>query len=299
MKFLSLFNVKALTPPPTKDVSNSATNEITALKRQVSRLRGPNHVAYREEEAYRLYKGKRLINIGAGTFHHRYWTNLDVSSDHYDAMRKHEHVEYNIMTDKALPFEDESVALAYTSHTIEHVKDNFIQDMFVEVYRTLEPGGMFRITCPDADLFYHAMKLDNFERFFCRRKTWFEKHGFDKEKVDGLDYLKMAFATAMTSGPIYLGNDQQKWNEIKSEFLRLEKEAFLDFLTSQVDFSINRIGAHINWWTHKKAESFLRRAGFNDIRYSSYGGSLAAPMCDINHFDNTHPDESLYVEAYK
>ncbi len=79
----------------------------------------------------------------------------------------------------------------------------------------------------------------------------------------------------------------------------MEKEDFLNWLTSHVDFSIDHISSHINWWNTAKVTLFLKRAGFEFVRPSAYGGSLAAPMCDITKFDKTMYDESLYVEAYK
>ncbi len=214
-------------------------------------------------------------------------------------MRRGNHIEYNIITDDKLPFETNSICLAYTSHTIEHLKDEFIQRMFNEVYRCLEKGGVFRVTCPDADLFYTAMRMNTFDRFFHRRRAWFEKTSTPEDKVEPLDYIKMAFATALSTTPILRDENPLLWEDLKQKSKELLKEEFLDYLTNQVEFDINRIGCHINWWNGEKLTKFLRSSGFQHVRISTYGGSVAAPMCDINLFDNTMPDESVYVEAYK
>lgn len=280
-------------------LAENIEKEITALKHRIWQLKGLNHSAYREGRAYRGFEGKTLINIGAGAFYHRRWTNLDVSSAHYDNMRRGAHVEYNIMTDERIPLGDNSVAIAYTSHTIEHIKDKYIQRMFNEVYRCLESGGIFRVTCPDADLYYAAMKMNSFDRFFHRRRALFEKAGVVDSEVSGFDYMKMAFATALSSTPLLRHEKPELWELIQEKFRTAPKEEFLEFLSSQVDFSIPRIACHINWWTAEKVARFLRNAGFKMVRNSTYGGSLAAPMCDISLFDNTMSDESLYVEAYK
>lgn len=273
--------------------------EIAKLKHRIWQLKGLNHSAFREERAYRGFTGKRLINIGAGNFYHKRWTNLDVSSKHYDAMRRGRHVEYNIITHLRIPFPDNSVKLAYTSHTIEHIKDHYIQRMFNEVYRCLERGGIFRITCPDADLFYTAMRLNMFDRFFHRKRAWFDKRAIPEDRLEGLDYLKMAFATGLSNAPLLRDENPALWEEIKQKYQSLPREDFLNYLSGQVEFSIKHIACHINWWTVEKVTRFLRNAGFQEVRPSTYGGSLAAPMCDINLFDNTVPDESIYVEAYK
>jgi SAM-dependent methyltransferase len=272
---------------------------IASLRKRVDVFRGLNRSAYRDDLAYRAYAGKRLINIGAGHFYHDKWTNLDVSSDHYKSHRKGSYVEYNIITDERIPFEDASVAVAYTSHTIEHIKDHYVFRMFREAYRCLEPGGIFRVTCPNADLFYTAARLNNTDRFFHRALAWFERHGVERLSADPLDYLKMAVATGLTNSPRVRDENEELWNEIKVKFAELPKEQFLDWLCGHVDFSINNIARHINWWTVDKVTAAMKEAGFELVRSSVYGGSLAAPMCDTTLFDNTMPDESLYVEAYK
>lgn len=284
---------------PGEKTVDDYEKENQALRHRIWKLKGLNHSAYREERAYRGFVGKILINIGAGNFVHKYWTNLDVSSEHYDQMRRGRHVEYNIIADERIPFSDGAVTLAYTSHTIEHIKDPYIQRMFNEVYRCLDNGGIFRITCPDADLYYTAFTMGMFDRFFHRKRAWFDKHGMPEDDIEDLDYLRMAFATGLSSTPLLRKDNPDLWREMQEKAKLLSKEGFLNYLSGQVEFSIKHIACHINWWTIEKVTRFLRNAGFEIIRSSSYGGSVAAPMCDINLFDNTVPDESLYVEAYK
>ena len=36
-----------------------------------------------ESKANQSLKGRKFLNIGAGKFRHRYWTNLDYNSDYY------------------------------------------------------------------------------------------------------------------------------------------------------------------------------------------------------------------------
>ena len=51
---------------------------------------------------------------------------------------------------------DESVEIVYTSHTIEHIADIYVDHLFREVHRILKKGGTFRITCPDIGKCYDA-----------------------------------------------------------------------------------------------------------------------------------------------
>ncbi|MDW9852697.1 methyltransferase domain-containing protein [Sinorhizobium meliloti] len=285
--------------PADKSKIETLEKNITTLRKTIDQFRGLNRSAFREDAAYRSYAGKKLINIGAGHFYHQKWTNLDVSSEHYESHRKGAYVEYNIISDERIPLDDASVAVAYTSHTIEHIKNEYVYRMFREVYRCLEPGGIFRITCPNADLFYTAVLLDNTDRFFHRTLAWFDRHGVPHGTAEPLDYLKMAVATGLTDRPLVRDENRALWEQMKAKFTELPKEAFLDWLCGHVDFSIKNIARHINWWTIDKVSAALQDAGFNLVRSSVYGGSLAAPMCDTTKFDNTMPDESLYVEAYK
>lgn len=273
--------------------------KISSLRKTIDVFRGLNRSAFREDAAYQKYHGKTLINIGAGHFHHERWTNLDVSSEHYQSQRKGSYVEYNIIEDENIPFQDGSISLAYTSHTIEHIKDVYVYRMFDEVYRCLEPGGIFRVTCPNADLFYTAAMLGNTDRFFHRSLAWFERKGVPSHTASPLDYVAMAVATALTETPRVIDQNEALSNEISEKFKTLPKAEFLDWLCGNVDFSIDHIACHINWWTIEKVTSALKSAGFSLVRSSVCGGSLAAPMCDTTKFDNTMADESLYVEAYK
>lgn len=271
---------------------------LKSLRHHIWRLKGLNYAGYREERAYRHYVGKTLINIGSGTFFHKHWTNLDVSSAHYDAMRKGKYLEYNAMTDKHLPFEDGEVSLAYTSHTIEHIKDDYVQNMFTDVHRVLGKGGVFRITCPDADLYYQAMVMNNMDRFFQRRRRWFDERNIPETDVSPIDYMVMALATKLWSD-IALPQGKALKNELEKRFHTLSKEDFFEDLTGRVAFVEKHIACHLNWWNMEKTTRFLKEAGFTNIRPSTFGGSVAAPFSDVSIFDNTLPDESLYVEAYK
>ena len=67
-------------------------------------------------------------------------------------------VEYNLMAIEPLPFDDNSIEVIYSSHTIEHVSDEAIQNLLKESYRVLKKGGGIRLTTPDIELEYNAFK---------------------------------------------------------------------------------------------------------------------------------------------
>ncbi|MES0809977.1 methyltransferase domain-containing protein [Roseibium sp. SCPC15] len=256
---------------------------------------------YRNQEAgaYETWQGK-CINIGAGSFSHPNWTNLDVSSDHYVGIQPAGFVEYDLTKKIPLPFESNELDLAYCSHTVEHIKNDDASNLFREVYRCLKVGGVFRITCPNADLFYYAARMKNFSAFKFRTNHWFSKRNIDLDTVQPEDYLIRAFASQINpTNEVIERAKPQLLKEMRANLEEMDKADFLDWLTSKVKFSIKNVGSHINWWNHAKFSELLSEAGFDAIYPSTFGGSIAAPMRNTQKFDKTVPEESIYVEAIK
>jgi predicted SAM-dependent methyltransferase len=53
-----------------------------------------------------------------------------------------------------LPFPDSSVAVAYTSHTLEHLYPDEAVRMLAEIRRILRPDGVARVAVPDVSYFF-------------------------------------------------------------------------------------------------------------------------------------------------
>lgn len=250
-------------------------------------------------------KGRRFYNVGAGLFSHPYWTNVDHDSDHYRLVQTTSYLSYNLMKLEPLPLEDNSAEIFYTSHTIEHISNEAVFNLIKEAYRVLKPGGCIRLTTPDAQLEYEAYKRNDLSFWYwaddyIRPGTW-EKlykvplseasihqlflHHFAGQlcEIDADDTAQKKF----TDGEII---------EILSTHTMVEA---LDFFTSQCKYNLDHPGNHINWWTHEKLLSFLRKAGFEVCYRSGYGQSLFPPLRNTKLFDSTHPKISLYVEAIK
>lgn len=262
-------------------------------------LRSHYDYANDERAAYGEFRGI-CLNIGAGDFSHPKWTNVDISSEHYKRIQKEKFIEYDLTKNARLPIGAKKVSLAYCSHTIEHVKDENVDNLFSEIFRVLKKGGVFRITCPNADLFYNAALIDNFSAFNFRTNHWFVNQNIKLAYVSRFDYLVRAFASQLNPSklPLLLYNDQLL-ELIESRFNSMSKEDFLDWLSGQVSFDLSHVGSHINWWNYAKIESALRKAGFHLIQGSSFGGSIAAPLRNVQKFDKTVPEESVYVDAIK
>ena len=107
------------------------------------------------------------INIGAGASHIPGFVNVDIA--------KHADVSIDLGT-TPLPFDDDSVDLAFSYHTLEHVGDYLFA--LGEIHRVLRHGAPFLVGLPYVSLTYwhqvnpyhlHDFNEDSFD-FFDPRK---------------------------------------------------------------------------------------------------------------------------------
>jgi predicted SAM-dependent methyltransferase len=237
----------------------------------------------------------RYVNIGAGSFYHPYWHNLDTPNDFYASSQKsHLHIQHDLTSHQPLPFDDDSLQVVYMSHVIEHLTDEDVQYCFVEVNRCLRPGGFFRITCPDIDLEYAA---------YCRGDVtlWMWPTPWGERSFSIEQRFLEHFATALT-----LNYPDDAWHkftdeEIRDIFSKLPKEEALGFFVNQIPSRPEQTHPenHVNWFNSAKLLAMLKKAGFEGVYESRYGQSKCPLMRNTRLFDSTVPDISLYVEGQK
>ena len=261
--------------------------------------------AYRDLYASDALSGRRFYNIGAGLFHHPYWTNIDFPSAHYaDAQSKAAFIAHDLMSLAPLPIETGSAEAVYTSHTIEHVKDIGVEALFREAHRVLKPGGVIRVTTgPDAESDYAALRRND--------QKWFH---WDEEVSHGnwqRDYVRpplevslkqrwiFHLASAASENCRHPARRKFSDKDIDCVLSSQPFEQALDVFTNAVDFQSDHPGLHVSWWTHDKIIRALREAGFSIVYRSGYGQSRCAVLRNTWYFDNTHPQISIYVEAIK
>lgn len=235
------------------------------------------------------------INIGAGSFYHPYWHNLDMPNEYYAGSQKDRlHINYDLMSNTPLPFNNETIKVAYTSHVIEHIRDEDVLHLFREVYRCLQPGGYFRITCPDMDLEYEAFSRGD-DSFW----KWPNAYGIFNTSIEQkfLDHFATALTLTHPSNSIRKYTDQ----EIRDIFSDMSKEAAFDFIVKQIPSDLQKSfpGDHINWFNTNKIKNILKEANFNNIYESRYRQSHCSMLRNIHLFDTTCPELSLYVECRK
>lgn len=234
------------------------------------------------------------VNIGAGGFYHPVWHNLDRSNEYYrSAQVGNVHIEHDLTSGRPLPLKSGSIKVAYTSHVIEHVRDQHVAQLFAEVHRCLLPGGYFRVTCPDMDLEYAAYARGDIGFW-----KWPNAFGVYNTSV-GQRFLDH-FATALTES--YPGDGPRLSDrEVTSIFDSYPKHEAFDRIIDMIPESPpgENFGNHINWFSSEKIMRMLHEAGFSNVYESRYGQSCCPALRDTQLFDTTCPELSVYVECRK
>lgn len=248
---------------------------------------------------------KRFYNIGAGSFYHQYWTNIDYATDYYSQYQKSGFINHNLMTLSEIPVEANIAELVYTSHTIEHISEDAVKKMFMEVFRILKTKGGFRVTAPNAWLDYRAYINNDLEYFFWY-KRWFQNNNswmknFSESPVDAS--IGQLFLTHVLSprARITLHHHQHKLSDIELKEI-IDANSFeqaMNLIAKNCQFDEKFAGNHISWWTPEKVMYLLKEAGFSKVYVSAYAQSAFTVMRDLSLFDNTMPYVSFYVEAIK
>ena len=248
---------------------------------------------------------RRFYNIGAGKFVHAAWTNVDYSSEWYKENKID--INFDLMLNQALPVDDETANIVYSSHTIEHIPTNSAQNMFNESFRILRTGGILRLTTPNIDLDYRACTNEDKEYFY-----WMGEYSEPENMARAAIgrrmcdvSLKQVFLHHFASqvSELHANPTTNKISDVEFDeiFGAMEYEDALDFCVSRCSLELQRKypGNHINWWNRRKLFRMLETAGFRKVWLSGYGQSFAAVLRNTFYFDNTHPRVSIYVEALK
>lgn len=272
---------------------------------EVRRSRDPfNTEIYKKYCTIDELESRPFYNVGAGSFFHPYWTNIDYVSDWYKTVQKNV-IHHDLMSLENLPIDDERAKIIYTSHTIEHIKDNAVKKLFEEAFRSLKKGGIFRITTgPDAETDFRALMNNDSDWFYWdkmyEKKGTFE-HIYSRPPTSVSLAERWLHHVASQLSSINLSPSQHKLNE-KDIYKAIEKYGFpevLNYFCDLCNFQPEKPGNHINWFTHEKIIEMLKAAGFNHIYRSGFGQSSSPFLRNSPLFDSTHPQMSIYVEAVK
>jgi SAM-dependent methyltransferase len=246
---------------------------------------------------------RRCFNIGAGTWQHDAWTNIDLpaQSEAFASIQA-PCIPHNLVENEELPIEKSSAQLVYTSHVIEHLPDSHVAKLFRSVNRSLLKGGVFRVvTGPDADTDFAAL---------CRREArwWYfyddgdYQYGVkDHGPMTPTDRWLLHFASPRSVYSSTPCDKKYTANEVDDLFAmhNNDPEKVRNILTTNLAFNVRFPGDHLSWWNGEKLMQQLQASGFSKISKCAYGQSRSYLMRDLRWFDTTYPQISLYVEAEK
>ena len=223
------------------------------------------------------------LNIGSRLFVRKNWRLLDYTGNHsYKVGDRGELLDFDIdlIACRKFPLLDNSVDLLFSSHCLEHIGDAPAQNIFNEAYRLLKQGGVFRVSLPDADLFYDTYKRNDIAWFRGITRRWKPEWPIE------MHYFKYVSAR-------YMGTV----GGVRKNVQKLSKEAFFEKYHKEIYDSNDNVSGHITWFNHDKVKRMAEKAGFTDIRLSSPHQSVSEEM-RAPEFDK-HEKFSLYVDIVR
>ncbi|GEM_PF-1020257 len=300
-KYKKIMNDKDLLE---KIARKEAANSVYSTKQS----RFYEHV-YRELYPSDSLENKRFLNIGPGSFRHKYWTNSDkkfLDNKTWAESRSHQYsssidIDWDILQGGELPLADNSIELVYCSHVIEHIWNNDVRHLLREVCRVLKSGGILRLVTPDADLAVNSWVRKD----WCYLASYYWKIEKKREFKHYIQLAQSRTSFFLLDQFSLITHPKNRVNitpgQADSFFERFQTPYdALDHASELSDRDLNvELGRHVNWFNTNKVISFLEEAGFSESVRSSYGQSLAVPLRDLRLFDKTDPDMSLYVDAIK
>ena len=220
-----------------------------------------------------------MVNLGGGKWYEKGWKILDHSGSWYRYPKWFVDYPFDLTSMQPLPFADNSVRLLYCEHVFEHFPDETCAHICREVYRSLMPGGGFRVVLPDADLLYDKYRtLD--QTFFA---PWMRRYNTT---------LTGAFAILFAYPRTPVDED-----ELRTNFRTLSKDDFYNAYTRGLSYDYAKAGEHINWFNEEKLTAMLRGSGFSSFCRTEPQDSRFHEISGKN-FD-TRPSYSLHIDAAK
>jgi SAM-dependent methyltransferase len=235
---------------------------------------------------------------------------------HYGFPRDWIHIDWdnadyciNLAETPILPLKDNTAALIFSAHLIEHLPHERLTALLRECYRILKPGGRIHIECPDTERLvdlYRRSDQHMLDHFRSRRREmiiqWF---GYpDKYLEDHLSVLgEVANYIVPGEGPhmpVYASKE-----EFDEKLNSLDLESFAQWCFSLLTPEQRKSGGHQNILYFSKLKRLMEGAGFCDVVQVDFGRTTI-PGLELNagtpgsiHEKPHRAFYSLYVEAAK
>lgn len=104
----------------------------------------------------------KYLNIACGNIYinSEDWTNIDFTTNS-PSIKKVDLL-------KGLPFKDNSFDVIYSSHFIEHIPKNSLNNFLNDCYRILKPNGIIRLITPDLEFLINEYSLHTANKDFAK-----------------------------------------------------------------------------------------------------------------------------------
>lgn len=233
----------------------------------------------------------KFINFGSGAFFHRKWKNYDYpgQSAYYKAIQGKQGKDFSsidlCIENLVIPELDDSVALIYCAHTLEHLDSTSSLHFISECYRILKKGGVLRVALPNTK--------NDFYLLCCLMKN--------KGNLENLvkDYIQDATSQV-------LADVKNLSFDCVLEVLRdssFDSHKFYNNIIKENpqfgEFDSGNPERHINYWDFERLVEVMNNVGF-DVTIPTYqGSSVAMPFRNLHVFDTTEPPISFYADIVK
>jgi predicted SAM-dependent methyltransferase len=238
---------------------------------------------------------ERIVISGGDRDYGPDWHNIEFVTagyaDKYKSLPRNIDISHDLTAGKSFPISDDTLVAAYTSHVIEHLKDEHVLFLLKDAHRALKPGGYLRLSTPDIDLYGRAFLEKDLDFFHYRNHPHYARLGI-RNSLAGL-FLDV-FATRIGEQPQKLG-----YAEVRATIERLGLEGALEHYAEQAPYDYARSHYHVNWFNARKLTAMCRQAGFSEVYVSALGQSHCPEMRDLTVFDMGDPKISLFVECRK
>jgi predicted SAM-dependent methyltransferase len=263
------------------------------------------------------------INLGCGYRFHQDWTNVDF-------IKTNENVIAHNLT-QGIPFEDNTFALAYHSHVLEHFTRTGAVAFIRECYRILQPEGVIRIAIPDLEQIVKEY-LHNFEKSLAgdaeaqKNYEWSMLELYDQtvRNETGGDMKKFLTSPSLSNKDYILkrlGKEAEhifEKAEIQETLTQKLRKHSLSLIWSEgirhllkfigfdnTNIGRFRTGGEIHQWMYDRysLKKLLEECGFRDVKvqtaFSSYVNDWAGFNLDANDKGEVNKPDSLFIEAKK
>jgi len=268
-----------------------------SLNRIINRIIKPYYLIQRllrlgERTLNKLVKVNReYLNIGAGPvwLHERFFA-IDQCFETNEALGR---INFDLVKDLPLPFEDNSFKGIYSSHCFEHLTEAEINKILGEAYRVLKSGGTIRVVVPDM-----GSMFDAYDRRDGTYADWFRA----KQGMPGHNWFKdswLRLNTRSFAGHVVDQFDDEKLYEM---YEQNNREDFVMKILNAAESNpsyLNVPNAHKSFWTPDKFVKKFQELGFKNCLSVKKGVTRDKVFSNGVVFDNTLPGKSVIVEATK